>query len=66
MARACINGDGEWGKEKSTALLVGSYVDAYFEGSLDVFVAENPEIFNTRIYENENTIQKLYDRNNFV
>jgi hypothetical protein len=30
---------------KSTALLVGSYVDSYFEGTLDEFKAENPEIF---------------------
>lgn len=36
---------GEWESEKTTALLVGSYVDAYFEGSLDLFKAQNPEIF---------------------
>lgn len=30
---------------KTTALLVGAYIDAYFEGSLDVFKEENPEIF---------------------
>lgn len=35
----------EYVEEKSTALLVGSYVDAYFEGTLDVFKAKNPEIF---------------------
>lgn len=29
----------------STALLVGSYVDAYFEGTLDAFKAEHPELF---------------------
>lgn len=34
-----------WQEDKSTALLVGSYVDSYFEGSLDVFKTENPEIF---------------------
>lgn len=32
---------------KSTSLLVGSYVDSYFEGSLDAFKANNPEIFKT-------------------
>lgn len=37
--------NGEWEMEKSTALLVGSYVDAHFEGTLDVFKAQNPEIF---------------------
>lgn len=37
---------GEYAEEKTTALLVGSYVDAYFEGTLDVFKAHNPELFN--------------------
>lgn len=37
--------DEKWEEEKSTALLVGSYVDTYFEGTLDVFKAQNPEIF---------------------
>lgn len=36
---------GEWKQPKSTALLVGSYVDSWFEGTLDAFKAENPEIF---------------------
>lgn len=36
---------GRWEEEKSTALMVGSYVDAYFEGSLDKFREEHPEIF---------------------
>jgi len=35
----------EWVRPKSTALLVGSYVDSWFEGTLDQFKAENPEIF---------------------
>ncbi len=34
-----------WEEEKSTALMVGSYVDAYFEGSLEKFKAENPTLF---------------------
>ncbi len=29
----------------TTAMLVGSYVDAWFEGTLDAFRAENPQIF---------------------
>jgi hypothetical protein len=36
---------GEWKRPKTTALLVGSYVDAWFEGTLDEFKTENPEIF---------------------
>ena len=36
---------GEWDQPKTTALLVGSYVDAWFEGTLEQFREENPEIF---------------------
>lgn len=39
---------GEWQEEKSTALLVGSYVDAHFEGTLDLFRAQNPQIFTKK------------------
>ena len=36
---------GEYKRETSTALLIGSYVDAYFEGTLDAFRTQHPEIF---------------------
>lgn len=36
---------GEWEHPKTTALLVGSYVDAWFEGTLTEFKEQNPEIF---------------------
>lgn len=36
---------GDYTRPQSTALLVGSYVDAHFEGTLDVFRAKHPEIF---------------------
>lgn len=42
-AMACLN--GEWAMKKTTSLLVGSYVDAHFEGTLDLFKAQNPDIF---------------------
>lgn len=42
QAFAELNGDYE--REVTSALLVGSYVDAYFEGTLDVFKANHPEI----------------------
>jgi hypothetical protein len=32
-------------REMTTALLVGSYVDAWFEGTLDAFRTEHPEVF---------------------
>lgn len=36
---------GLYEREKTSALLVGSYVDAHFEGSLDLFKANNPALF---------------------
>ena len=39
---------GDYERERTTALLVGSYVDAHFEGTLDLFKARNPEIFTKK------------------
>lgn len=36
---------GEWGRKETSALLVGSYVDAYFSNELDQFKADHPELF---------------------
>ena len=36
---------GEYVLPKKTALLVGSYVDSHFEGTLDIFKAHHPELF---------------------
>lgn len=36
---------GRYVREKTPALLVGSYVDSYFEGTLPQFKHDNPEIF---------------------
>lgn len=36
---------GEWAEPESTAMLVGSYIDAHFEGTLDIFRAQHPDIF---------------------
>jgi len=36
---------GKYQREKTAALLVGSYVDSYFEGTLANFIRNNPEIF---------------------
>ena len=35
----------EHDREMTTALLVGSYVDSWFDGTLDEFKAEHPEVF---------------------
>lgn len=47
-ARAVAEVNGEYEREKSVALLVGSFVDAHFEGTLDIFRAKNPEIFTQK------------------
>ena len=39
---------GEIQEEETTPLLVGSYVDAYFEGTLPTFVAQHPGIISSR------------------
>lgn len=44
-AAAFAETTGSYEREQTTALLVGSYVDAHFEGTLDVFKAHHPELF---------------------
>lgn len=66
-ARTLAEIKGEWERPTSTALLVGSYVDSYFEGTLDAFKAEHPEIFNSRTgelkadYKQADTIIKVIE-----
>lgn len=40
--------EGKYEKEKSTPMLVGSYVDSYFEGTLKHFKHENPDVFTQK------------------
>ena len=42
MALASLR--GEWVRPQTTALLVGSYIDSWFEGTLDEFKKAHPEI----------------------
>lgn len=42
-----LEGMQPWG-EPSDAMLVGSYVDSYVEGTLDKFIADNPQIISSR------------------
>lgn len=44
-AQALAELNGKWVREDTTALLVGSYVDSWFEGTLDEFKKEHPEVF---------------------
>jgi hypothetical protein len=44
-AAAMAELSGKWTQPMSTALLVGSYVDAWFEGTLPAFREQHPEIY---------------------
>lgn len=39
---------GDYQQETTTAMLVGSYVDSYFEGTLEQFKEEHPECFTQK------------------
>ena len=39
---------GEWSTPKTPALLIGGYVDAWFEGSLEQFKSANSELFTQK------------------
>lgn len=43
--------NGKYTREKTIPMLVGSYIDAYFEGTLPLFKNQNPEIFNQKTGE---------------
>lgn len=45
QASALAEVNGEYEREQTTAMLVGSYVDAYFEGTLEEFISQHPEMF---------------------
>ena len=44
-ARTMAELRGEWQRPPSKALLIGSYVDSYFEGTLEEFKLQHPECF---------------------
>ncbi len=47
-ARALARIKGEYIEEPSKAMLIGSFVDAYFEGTIDDFKNNNPEIYTKK------------------
>lgn len=47
-ARTMAEIKGEYKKEPSVSMLVGSYVDAYFSNEMPEFLTAHPEIFNKR------------------
>ena len=52
---------GEWKEEPSTAMLVGSYVDAHFSGTLDLFRAQHPDI-----YKRDGSLKSEYEQANNI
>lgn len=60
-AKAMAMLNGEIQDEESTALLVGSYVDAWFEGTLDQFKEEHPNIF-----KRDGTLKSEYEKANQI
>lgn len=47
-AAALANITGEYREPESDSLLIGSYVDSYYSGTLDLFKAETPQIFTQK------------------
>lgn len=47
-AAALAELNGEYERKITDALLIGSYVDAHYEGTLDIFKAQHPEIFTQK------------------
>lgn len=47
-AKALAKVRGEWKEKPNRAMLIGSYVDSYFEGTLEQFKANTPELFTLK------------------
>ena len=62
----------QWQEEPSSAMMVGSYVDAYFEGTIDRFKKENPSLFKkdgslkAEYVKAENIIERIERDNYFM
>lgn len=52
---------GEYVEEKSKALLIGSYIDAYFSNEMDQFKTDNPQIF-----KKDGTLLKDFEKANEI
>lgn len=57
---------GEFKEEKTAALLMGSYIDAYFSKEMDKFKKENPEIFNSKTGTLKNDFVKCEEIIKFI
>nr|DAP18591.1 MAG TPA: Putative exonuclease [Caudoviricetes sp.] len=69
-ASAMAELNGEWEMKKTTALMVGSYVDSYFEGTLEEFKQRNSDIFTQKgtlkaDYQKAESIIKRIEQDSF-
>jgi len=53
--------NGEYVREKTTALLVGAMIDAHFSKTLDIFKAQNPDIFTQK-----GTLKSNFEHANYI
>lgn len=60
-ARAMAEIRGEYKQPMTKALLMGSYFDAWVEGTLEEFKVEHPEIFNSRTGELKADYQQVHE-----
>lgn len=60
-AAALAEIEGEYSKPKTTALLIGSFVDAYFAGTEGGFAIQHPEIFNGKTGTLKAEFKKAYN-----
>lgn len=61
-SRAMAKLRGEWKDETTTAMLVGSFVDSHFEGTLDRFKAEHPECYTKGTKNNPPSLKADYKK----
>ena len=47
-AKALAKINGTWTEEPTTAMLIGSFVDAHYEGTIEAFKNKNPELFTLK------------------
>jgi hypothetical protein len=59
-AHALAKQKGEWQDEETTALLVGGFVDCFYEKTLDKFKAEHEDIFTKETKNNPSVLKAPY------
>lgn len=61
-SRAVSKLKGEWEDETTTAMLVGSFVDSHFEGTLEKFKSEHPECYTKGTKNNPPQLRAEYKK----